>query len=140
MSFAPARQAPAAAITLFELLASEHQSSGVTSVALKLVVVPSTDLATNFEPRGGVEVRLDSFGGRGRRAAGSVEGIATGPVTLRRASVYAGVPALCLVFVTQGRVVVHREVYDADSKRRCARTSLKKSFVVSPGCSLAAHL
>jgi len=85
-------------MTMFELLASETQSSGVTSAALKPVVVPSTDLATIIVSRGGVKVRLNSFGGRGRRAAGNVEGMATDPVTLRRASVDAGVSRVVSCF------------------------------------------
>jgi len=84
MSFAPAHLAPAAAMAGFGFLTSDPQSSDVTSAFLTPVVVASTGLSTFFAPRGILGVRLDSFGGRGRRAAGSVEGIAEGRSALPR--------------------------------------------------------
>jgi len=80
MSFAPAHLAPAAAIA-----GSGFLSSDVTSAFLTPVVVASTGLSTFFAPQGILDVRLDSFGGRGRRAAGIVEGIAEGRSALPRA-------------------------------------------------------
>jgi len=85
MSFAPAHLAPAAAIAGFGFLTSDPQSSDVTWAFLTPVIVASTGLSTFFAPRGILGVRLDSFGGRGRRAAGSVEGIAEGRSALPRA-------------------------------------------------------
>jgi len=140
MSFAPAYLAPAATIAGFGFLTSDPQSSDVTLAFITPIVVASTDLSTFLAPRGILGVRLDSFGGSGLRAAGSVEEIAEGSSALPQAWIDAGGARIASFSGETGfcRCLVRLTTPRADGA--LARRSLKKNCHVSSGCSLAGPL